>query len=159
MTDQTRTYFKHMYDVAFAYGRAAEERKAEKERLIAEDNWDAVHEWYEREKTYTSPYTSGQYKAFWAYRRSSEMELKDFEMSDALWESEVADFCRTLLEAGVTEFVLTNQTTALMENIHQLENQGWHLTGTCRLPVKQYRYGSDRVEEHLGLRFEIGQRA
>ena len=46
-----------------------------------------------------------------------------------------------------------------MENIHQLENQGWHLTGTCRLPVKQYRYGSDRVEEHLGLRFEIGQRA
>ena len=46
-----------------------------------------------------------------------------------------------------------------MENIHQLEDEGWKLLGTCKLPVKEFRYGSDRIVDHLGLRFEIEKEA
>ena len=80
-------------------------------------------------------------------------------MNDFLWDRDVKDFSDTLKAAGVTTFVLTNQSTALMENIHQLEDEGWKLLGTCKLPVKEFRYGSDRIVDHLGLRFEIEKEA
>ncbi len=78
-------------------------------------------------------------------------------MNDSLWEREVRDFSDTLKAAGVTTFVLTNQSTGLMEDIHNLEAQGWRLTGTCKLPVRENRYGRERTGIHLGLRFEMEQ--
>ena len=155
MNEKTKEFFHRMYDEAFAYGKAAAEREKEKEALMAADDWDAVKEWHEREAQFKNPFTSGQYKAYWAYRNSSQMGLGELEMNDHLWENEVKDFSETLIAAGITTFVLTCQSTGLMENIHQLEDAGWRLAGTCRLAVKENRYGEDRIEQHLGLRFEI----
>ncbi len=159
MTEETKSYFRHMYEVAYAFGKAKSEREKEKEALIEADDWDAVHAWYDREKLFESPYTSGQMKAYWAFDRSSEIETGDLEMGDSLWDREVKDFSDTLRAAGITTFVLTNQSTGLMEDIHNLEAQGWRLVGTCKLPMKESRFGSERIEEHLGLRFEIEKEA
>ena len=159
MTEKTTAYFHHMYETASAFGKAKAEREKKKDALIAADDWDAVSAWWEREKHITEPYTSGQYKAYWAFRNSSEIETGDLEINDSLWEREVKDFSDTLKAAGVTTFVLTNQSTGLMEDIHNLEAQGWKLMGTCKLPVKEFRFGSDRIVEHLGLRFEIEKEA
>ena len=159
MTEQTKAYFQRMYEEACRFHQAQDERKKEKEALEAADNWDAVSAWWEREKQIQNPYTQGQYKAYWAFRNSSEIESGDLEMNDFLWERDVKDFSDTLKAAGVTTFVLTNQSTALMENIHQLEAEGWKLLGPCKLPVKEFRYGSDRIVDHLGLRFEIEKEA
>ena len=155
MTEQTRDYFHQMYEEALRYHQAAAEREKEKDALIAADDWDAVHAWREREKTFKNPHTSGQLKAYWAFHRSSEIEIDDLEMNDSLWEREVKDFSDTLRAAGITTFVLTNQSTGLMEDIHNLEALGWQLVGTCKLAVKEFRFGTDRIEEHLGLRFQI----
>ena len=155
MNQNTKDYFQQIYAVSYAYGEAKHKREREKEALIAADDWDGVQAWREREKQFPNPYTSGQMKAYWAFSHSSEIGTDDLVMDDSLWEREVKDFSDTLRAAGVTTFVLTNQSTGLMEDIHNLEAQGWHLAGTCKLSVKEYRYGSDRIEEHLGLRFEI----
>jgi len=39
-------------------------------------------------------------------------------MDDFLWEKEVADFIDALRKAGIDTFVYTNQSTAVMENLH-----------------------------------------
>ncbi len=159
MTEQMKTYFHRMYEESERYHLARAERMKEKEALEAADDWDAVHKWYEREEQFKSPFTSGQMKAYRAYRNSSEIECGDPEMSDSLWEREVKDFSDTLRAAGVTTFVLTNQSTGLMEDIHNLEAQGWRLVGTCRLVVCSHRFGIEGTEERLGLRFEIEKEA
>lgn len=159
MTEQTKAYFHHMYEVSYAFGKAKEEREKEKAALIAADNWDAVHDWYEREKQFGSPYTTGQFKAYWAFDRSSEIESEEMLMTDSLWEREVKDFSDTLKAAGVTTFVLAHQSTGLMEDIHNLETQGWRLVGTCKVTTTRHRWGDDETEVLLGLRFEIGEEA
>lgn len=159
MNEQTKNYFRHMYEVSYAFGKARAEREKEKEALIEADDWDGVHAWYDREKQYENPYTSGQMKAYWAFDQSSEIESGELEMSDSLWEQEVKDFAETLRAAGITTFVLTNQSTGLMEDIHNLEANGWRLVGTCKLPVKEHHFGSDQMVERLGLRFEIEKEA
>ena len=155
MTEQTRNYVHRMYEDASRFHQAKRLREDEKRALIAADNWDAVDAWNEREKLFPDPFTSGQYKAYWAFDRSSEIETGDLEMNDFLWEYEVKDFTETLRAAGLTTFVMTNQSTGLMRNIHELEAEGWRLVGACKLAVKENRYGCERIEERLGLRFEI----
>ena len=155
MNQKTRDYFQQMYAVSYAYGKAKSEREKEKDALIAADDWDGVQAWYEREKQFPNPYTSGQCKAYRAYAQSSEIELGEIDLSDFLWEKEVKDFSDTLIAAGVTSFVIINQSTALMENIHQLEEQDWRLVGTVKLTVTTHRWGTEETEERLGLRFEI----
>lgn len=155
MTERTKDYFHRMYEDASRFHQGKYERGKEKQALIAADDWDAVNAWYEREKQYTDPFTPGQYRAYRAFDESSEIETGEFVMSNSLWEDEVKDFSDTLRAAGVTTFILAHQSTGLMEDIHNLEAQGWHLAGTCKLAEKKHRFGEDRIEVRLGLRFEI----
>ena len=159
MTEQTKTYFHQMYEEVVRYERAKAEREKEKKALIAANDWDAVDAWYKHEKKFPKPYTDGQMQAYWAFAKSSEIEAAELEVADAVWEREVKDFSGTLRAAGVTAFVLTDRSTALMENIHWLEAEGWHLVGTCKLQEKEYGCGKYREVEHLGLRFEIEKEA
>ena len=51
--------------------------------------------------------------------------------------------------------MITNQSTALMRNIHEIEAEGWRLTGACVVRISENRYGEDTIGEYPGLRFEI----
>ncbi len=153
MKEETRVFFNNMYAEARRFAIAKAEREKEKDRLLEAGDWAPVEAWYEREKQFKNPYTSGQYKAYWAYRRSSENKLDELDMNDSLWEQEVSDFSDTLRAAGVKSFVITNQSTGLMEDIFNLEAQGWQLAGTCKLQITINRYGEEKTEDRLGLRF------
>lgn len=155
MKETTNAYFRRIYEVACAFQSAKAEREKEKEALIAADDWDAVHDWYEREKSFEFPFPSGQMKAYWAWRHSSEIAQDILALDDFLWEREVKDFCRTLREAGLTEFAYTNRSTAVMENIHAFESAGWRMAGTWRATITTDRFGGDFEETVIGLRFEI----
>ena len=163
MPNKALDYFRRFREEAGRYEQARCDRAREKEALIAADDWDGVDAWYKREAQFANPFTPGQYKAYWAFRKSSEIELNDLAgsntyatlvLDDFLWEKEVADFCTTLREAGVRRLIVTNQSTALMENIHQLEAAGWRLMGTSRLEIRTRRFGEETTEVQLGLRFE-----
>ena len=155
MKETTRAYFHQMYETSRAYGEAKHRREEEKRKLMEADDWEGVEAWHKREEQFPSPYTAGQMKAYWAYDRSSEIELDELMMDDSLWEREVKDFSDTLRAAGVTSFVITNQSTGLMEDIHNLTAQGWRLVGPCKVTYIHRRWGEDTQEARLGLRFEI----
>lgn len=87
--------------------------------------------------------TDAQY-AFYAYintRRDNESELI---VSDLGFPKDVPGFMRTLALAGINEFILTERSTALMEALNILLNDGWQVTGTW---LRETEY-----EKKLGLR-------
>lgn len=61
----------------------------------------------------------------------------------------------TLRKAGFTEFVYTNQSTAVMENLHQLAAQGCRMEGLCAIIRHETRWGDEEPTEIMGIRFTI----
>ena len=110
--------------------------------------------WYTEKKRLeeTNPVSGGIGKAFraWLYSESNELEMDEF-----LWDREVSDFVETLRKAGIQSFVYTNQSTAVMENIHQFAAAGCTLEGPCTLIKKSSRWGEEGEEQILGLRFRL----
>ena len=74
---------------------------------------------------------------------------------DFVWEREAADFIDTLRKAGLETFVVTNDSTALMENIHWFVGLGCKLEGTCIVTRHRRRWGEDEKEQLMGLRFSL----
>ena len=150
------TYFKSMYDTCCEWQKVQSAHEAVKEETIQKFGWDSeeVKAWYAREKEIKAefPYSNGEMKAYWAYDRT---ETEEFELNDFCWEREVADFIGTLRKAGIQSFVYTNQSTAVMENIHEFIKEGCTLEGPCVLEKKSHRWGTEEVEQLLGLRFKI----
>ena len=91
-------------------------------------------------------------KAFraWYWGTTEELEMDEF-----LWDREVEGFVDTLRKAGLPSFVYTNQSTAVMENIHQFVAAGCTLEGPCTLTKKSNRWGEETEEQVLGLRFRL----
>lgn len=75
-------------------------------------------------KALVNPISDGERKAIRAWRTSTSETVI---MNDFLWESEVAGFVYALRSAGITTFIFTNQSTALMENLH------WLAAAGCRI--------------------------
>lgn len=80
--------------------------------------------------------TSGQASAvqMWAngkkgFRTRGNRRFTAYEMSGFLWDKDVKDFVKTLIEAGITRFVYTNTSTAVMDNLHLLEEEGCCIRG------------------------------
>ena len=137
-----------------AAGRAYEEMKAahkeKKQEIIDTYGWgsEELKAWYDEDKAIEMPYSQGAWKAYRAWMASGET----LQMDDFLWDREVEDFSNALKAAGITEFIYTNTSTALMDNIHDLVTLGWKLTGP-EVIEKEDRWG-DR-ESLRGLRFSL----
>ena len=76
-------------------------------------------------------------------------------MDDFLWDREVEDFTETLRKAGIGSFIYTNQSTAVMGNIHGFEAAGCRMEGLCKIERTERRFGENRTEEILGIRFSL----
>ena len=109
---------------------------------------EAVEAWELEGKKGKFPCSSGTAKAYNMYEDSypDVYVLKDF-----LWENEVEDFVKAVKEAGITQFVYTNQSTALMENIHQLAEYGITIAGL----YKTVEHKPCGEVELLGLMFAV----
>lgn len=81
--------------------------------------------------------TSGEIRAYQTYEN-------DYILDGFLWEREVEDFVNTLREGGVKTFAYVSSSTAVMNNFHDLIENGCKFIETC-------------VTENgkRGLRFEI----
>ncbi len=77
-------------------------------------------------------------------------------MEDFLWEKEVETFVEALRKAGIKTFVYTNQSTAVMENLHQLAAAGCTMQGLCTITRQETRWGDEEPTEVMGIRFTIG---
>ena len=75
------------------------------------------------------PFEQGTCKAYRAFTQSLSRKEDELEMDDFLWDKEVKDFIDALREAGIKTFVYTNQSTAMMENLHAFAAQGCTMLG------------------------------
>ena len=151
----TNTYFEELENIGhdFEEKRAAHQEK--KQLIIDTFGWDSpeLKAWYEEKEAMKFPFSNGACKAYRAWKNSIRRNEDEVEMDDFLWEREVADFIDSFRKAGIKTFVYTNQSTAVMENLHAFAANGCTMTGLCMITRREDRYGEDEEYEVQGIRF------
>lgn len=157
MMNASNTYFENLKRIGHEWEAARAERKARKQKIIDTLGWDSdeLKAWYEEDAAAKFPFESGVSKAYRAWAQSLSRKEDELEMDDFLWEKEVVDFVEALRSAGITSFIYTNQSTAVMENLHQLAAAGCSMEGLCTITRHETRWGDEEPTEVMGIRFNL----
>ena len=151
------TDFENLKRVGHEYEAARVERKERKQHIIDTFGWDSeeLKAWYAEDSAAKFPCESGTAKAYRAWASSVSRQEDELEMDDFLWDKEVRDFLTALREAGIKSFVYTNQSTAVMENLHAFAAEGCTLAGLCTITRRETRWGGEEPTEVMGVRFTL----
>lgn len=157
MMNTNNSYFEEMKRIGYAWEEARVERKNRKQQIIDTHGWDSeeLKAWYEEDKAAAFPFPQGASKAYRAWAGSISRKEDEVEMDDFLWEKEVHDFIDTLRKAGIQTFVYTNQSTAVMENLHAFAAEGCTMDGLCTITRHEDRWGDEEPTEVMGIRFSV----
>ncbi len=153
----TNTYFEKLEKIGhdFEEKRAAHQEK--KQSIIDNFGWDSpeLKAWYEEKEAMKFPFGNGSCKAYRAWKNSIRRNEDEVEMEDFLWDKEVADFVEALRKAGIETFVYTNQSTAVMENLHAFAAYGCTMLGLCTITRLENRFGTEEEDQIQGIRFSL----
>ena len=151
------TYFENLKRIGHEYEAARVERQARKQQIIDTLGWDSeeLKAWYAEDQAAKFPFEQGACKAYRAWATSISRQEDELEMDDFLWDKEVSDFVEALRSAGIETFVYTNQSTAVMENLHAFAAAGCTMTGLCTITRRENRWGEEEPYEVQGIRFSL----
>ena len=157
MMSKNNAYFENLKRIGHDWEAARVERQARKQQIIDTLGWDSdeLKAWYEEDAAAKFPFESGVSKAYRAWAQSLSRKEDELEMDDFLWDKEVADFIEALRSAGIETFVYTNQSTAVMENLHAFAAQGCTMTGLCTITRQETRWEDEEPTEVMGIRFSL----
>ena len=74
----------------------------------------------------------GTLEAYWTYEFNLNHNSSEFECNELPWTTDMSDFVKTMREAGVETIAITETSTALLENLHKLEELGCHFDSLCK---------------------------
>ena len=157
MLNRENAFFENLKRLGHEYEAARVERQQRKQQIIDTLGWDSpeLKAWYEEDAAAKFPFEQGACKAYRAWAFSISRKEDELEMDDFLWNKEVADFVNALRSAGIKTFVYTNQSTAVMENLHAFAAQGCTMTGLCTITRQETRWGDEEPTEVMGIRFSL----
>lgn len=151
------TYFENLKRIGHEYEERRTTHEGRKQHIIDTYGWDSEEwkNWYAEKEAMKFPFEQGACKAYRAWAQSISRKEDELEMDDFLWDKEVKDFIDTLRCAGITSFVYTNQSTAVMENLHAFAAQGCTMIGLCTITKQETRWGDEEPTEIMGIRFQL----
>ena len=154
---KNNSYFLNLKRIGHDYEAARVERQARKQHIIDTFGWDSaeIKAWYAEDEAAVFPISQGVSKAYRAWASSIARQEDELEMDDFLWDKDVHDFVAALREAGIETFVYTNQSTAVMENLHAFAAEGCTMTGLCTIARHETRWGDEEPYEVQGIRFRV----
>lgn len=157
MLNRNNTHFEELKKIDAKYEKRKHALEEKKKEILDTYGWDSdeFKAWKEDKEKLTYPIEAGACKAYRAWMHTIEREEDEVEMDDFLWEKEIDDFVDTLRKAGIASFIFTNQSTAVMENIHGFTAAGCTMEGLCKIERIEKCFGKDRTEEILGIRFSL----
>lgn len=157
MMSKNNTYFENLKKIGHDWEAERASRQARKQQIIDTLGWDSeeLKAWYEEDAAAKFPFPQGVSKAYRAWAQSLSRKEDELEMDDFLWDKEVADFIDALRQAGIETFVYTNQSTAVMGNLHAFAAQGCTMTGLCTITRQETRWGDEEPTEVMGIRFSL----
>ena len=94
----------------------------------------------------------GVQAALEAYSFTLSRKSSEFECNDLPWTTNMVDFVKALREAGLETIVVTETSTALLENLHKLAAQGCTVEGLCTVTRPDF-WG--KPEDVPGIRVRI----
>ena len=129
-----------------------DERRAEIKKILETDETALFFRGLEK----VGRLTWGQQYAYRAWRDSLENESSTFEVRELPWGQKVKEempiFVATLQDAGIDHFIVTDQSTSLMESLHALVAAGGSIEGTATVTRKPPYWDE---ETRLGLEIRI----
>ena len=157
MLNRSNAHFENLRRLGEEYKEKKHALEERKQEILEEHGWDSeeLKSWYEEKGKLTYPVEAGACKAYRAWMHTVEREEDEVEMNDFLWDKEVQDFVDCLRKAGIGRFIYTNQSTAVMENLHSFEAEGCRMEGLTTITRMERRFGEDREERILGIRFSL----
>ena len=90
-----------------------------------------VDAWNEREKSFPFKFSDGYMKVYRAWKNSINPSSDAFEVNDLPFKKDAHDFVACLKKDGVSEFVVTDKSTGLMDVLHALSMEGCQMKGLC----------------------------
>lgn len=84
------------------------------------------------------PENFGMSRAIMAYLDTNDSGVAEFMVSDMPFLRDMDGFMGTVEAAGITEFLLCDTSTALMESLHYLMGHGWVVGGTCEVDISHF---------------------
>ena len=157
MMNANNSYFLNLKRIGHEWEAARVERQARKQQIIETHGWgsEELKAWYAEDEAATFPFGQGACKAYRAWAGSIARQEDEVELDDYLWDREVSDFVSALREAGIKTFVYTNQSTAVMGNLHAFAAEGCTMTGLCTITRHETRWGDEEPTEVIGIRFQV----
>jgi phosphoglycolate phosphatase-like HAD superfamily hydrolase len=158
MLNKDNKYFEEIRRIGNEWEERRQERRERKKQIIAKYGWESeeLEAWYAENHEEVFPISQGASKAYRAWWTSIDRQEDEVEMDDFLWEKDVQDFVDAFKAAGIKTFVYTNQSTAVMENLHQLAAAGCTMQGLCTITRQETRCGDEELTKVMGIRFAIG---
>lgn len=158
MIERKNAYFETIRQIGHEHEEKRVKRQERKKQIIAAYGWESeeLAAWYEEDSKVTYPIPQGVCKAYRAWMGSISRQEDEVEMEDFLWPGDVQDFVDAFKAAGIKTFVYTNQSTAVMENLHQLVAAGCRMEGLCTITRRENRWGDEEPVEVQGIRFLVG---
>ena len=81
------------------------------------------------------PESFGMSRAIMAYLDTNDSGAAEFMVGDMPFRQDMDGFMEAVEAAGITEFLLCDNSTGLMESLHYLMGHGWMVGGACEVKV------------------------
>ena len=152
----TALFFEHLHSLGVTFENEKQIRLNEKSQILEKANHDIeLEQWYKREESFSFPLSRGETIALQDWNSYCELSKNYFECDDLPWEKDLFEYVKTLRNAGINEFVITDHSTALMESLHLITSYDCKLISLATVTREEKRWGSPEKSTILGILFKL----